>query len=91
MMSHIPELHNAITEMGERIRQLEHAISKAPHPLYKSRPPEAALSALRVLFGTPMKSTPARTGEALGSLSVNGDGNSVYFGPTAGTEVCQAH
>ncbi|KAJ6538867.1 fungal-specific transcription factor domain-containing protein [Mycena vulgaris] len=78
VMSEVPELTSVITEMGERIRQLEHAVASthdgsSNHPLLSktSRLPTAA---------------PAQNAEVLGSFSVDEAGHAVYFGPTAGSE-----
>ncbi|KAJ7141205.1 hypothetical protein C8R44DRAFT_762931 [Mycena epipterygia] len=83
VMSDVPELTAVISEMGERIRQLEQAVasthdggssSSSQHPLLSSVP------------GIPTPSAPAQSAEVLGSFSVNEAGDAVYFGPTAGTE-----
>ncbi|KAF7376610.1 Zn(2)-C6 fungal-type domain-containing protein [Mycena sanguinolenta] len=80
--SDFPQLTAKISEMGERIRQLERAVANTPSPseqsshhplLWKSAPPTT-------------ECTPAQTGEPVGSLSVSEDGNAIYFGPSAGTE-----
>ncbi|KAJ7502385.1 hypothetical protein B0H11DRAFT_1988368 [Mycena galericulata] len=87
VMSKVPELTSIITEMGDRIRQLERAVESthdagvggsSHHPLLKSTP--------RV----PIPSAPAQNAEVLGSFSVNHAGDAVYFGPTAGTEALLA-
>ncbi|KAJ6545412.1 hypothetical protein B0H19DRAFT_1167621 [Mycena capillaripes] len=80
VMSDAPELIAVISEMGERIRQLERAVAStrgtsSDHPL------------LSTATEPPKESTPAQTGEFLGSFSINEDGDAVYFGPTAGTEI----
>ncbi|KAJ7028514.1 fungal-specific transcription factor domain-containing protein [Mycena alexandri] len=78
VMNNVPELTTVISGMGERIRQLEQAVASTPggsssqHPILSAMPPRF-----------PMESHNA---DALGSFSVNEDGNAVYFGPTAGTE-----
>jgi hypothetical protein len=82
MMSGVPELHTVITGMGDRIRQLELALSNARHPLDRHKPLDKMLS---TLDRPPAKSIPP---EVLGSLSVNAAGDTIYFGPTAGPEVC---
>ncbi|KAJ7665729.1 fungal-specific transcription factor domain-containing protein [Mycena rosella] len=82
VLSDVPELTTIITEMGERIRQLEHAVagthdgggSSSQHPLLSNAP------------RLPASSAPAQNAEILGSFSVNEAGHAVYFGPTAGTE-----
>ncbi|KAJ7935844.1 hypothetical protein B0H13DRAFT_2462783 [Mycena leptocephala] len=80
MMSGVPELHTVITGMGDRIRQLELALSNARHPLDRHKPLDKMLS---TLDRPPAKSIPP---EVLGSLSVNAAGDTIYFGPTAGPE-----
>ncbi|KAJ7782407.1 fungal-specific transcription factor domain-containing protein [Mycena maculata] len=80
VMSDVPELTSVIAEMGDRIRQLEHAVasthdgSSSHHPLLANAP------------RLPTPSAPAQNAEVLGSFSVNEAGDAVYFGPTAGTE-----
>ncbi|KAJ7467123.1 fungal-specific transcription factor domain-containing protein [Mycena latifolia] len=81
VMSDVPKLTAVMTEMGERIRQLEHAVasthdrrSSSQHPLLVNAP------------RLPSASAPAQNAEALGSFSVDEAGHAVYFGPTAGTE-----
>ncbi|KAJ6498764.1 fungal-specific transcription factor domain-containing protein [Mycena sanguinolenta] len=82
VISDFPHLTAKISEMGERIRQLERAVAK-------TRPPNEQ-SLHHPLLWTPSRPPsefiPAQSGEALGSISVNEDGDAVYFGPTAGTE-----
>jgi hypothetical protein len=84
VVSDYPELTTVITEMGDRIRELEQAVasthrngSSPYHPLLGTTP--------RV----PAPSVPAQNAEILGSFSVNEAGDALYFGPTAGTEVWQ--
>ncbi|KAJ6507293.1 fungal-specific transcription factor domain-containing protein [Mycena vitilis] len=78
VLSEVPELTAYISEMGDRIRQLEQAVATTQNP---------ALCALLNTTSPPLQeSTPAQSGELLGSFSVNEDGDAVYFGPTAGTE-----
>ncbi|KAJ7665739.1 hypothetical protein B0H17DRAFT_1184497 [Mycena rosella] len=77
VMSDVPELTAVLTEMGERIRQLEHAIANTQ---------DGASSLSLNATQHPAGSAPAQNAEALGSFSVNEAGNAVYFGPTAGTE-----
>ncbi|KAJ7267685.1 fungal-specific transcription factor domain-containing protein [Mycena haematopus] len=82
VFSDVPLLTAKISEMGERIRQLERAVANTR--------PAGEESSYHPLLSTttrpPSEFTPAQTGEALGSFSVNEDGDAVYFGPTAGTE-----
>ncbi|KAJ6538087.1 fungal-specific transcription factor domain-containing protein [Mycena capillaripes] len=82
-MSHVPELNTVITEMGERIRQLELALANARGHVWDMKKPIDAL-----LASVPLRteSTLLQAGKVLGSFSVNGDGDAVYFGPTAGAE-----
>jgi hypothetical protein len=79
-LSDVPHLTAKITEMGERIRQLEQAVAStrentSSHPLLST--------ATRPLS----ESTPAQTDEVLGTFSVNDVGDAVYFGPSAGSAV----
>ncbi|KAJ7844893.1 hypothetical protein B0H14DRAFT_3868188 [Mycena olivaceomarginata] len=78
VMSHVQKLNTVITEMGERVRQLQDALVAVGVPPQKQK--------LYITTDTRhlSDSTPAQKGEAFGSMSVNGDGNSLYFGPTAG-------
>ncbi|KAJ7168672.1 fungal-specific transcription factor domain-containing protein [Mycena filopes] len=78
VMSDVPELTAVISEMGERIRQLEQAVADTRSGFPSGHPLLSATSAR-----TPLESHSA---DALGSFSVNEDGHAVYFGPTAGTE-----
>ncbi|KAJ7354633.1 fungal-specific transcription factor domain-containing protein [Mycena albidolilacea] len=77
VLSDVPHLTAKITEMGERIRQLEQAVASTrentSHPL------------LSTATRPPSESTPAQTDEVLGTFSVNDVGDAVYFGPTAGS------
>ncbi|KAF7322074.1 Zn(2)-C6 fungal-type domain-containing protein [Mycena kentingensis (nom. inval.)] len=84
VLSEVPELTAIISEMGERIRQLEHAVanthdtngsSSSQHPLLEQVLPQASPSA------------PAHNVEVdAGSFSVNHDGHAIYYGPSAGAE-----
>ncbi|KAF7376606.1 Zn(2)-C6 fungal-type domain-containing protein [Mycena sanguinolenta] len=77
----VPILTTKISEMGERIRQLELALADARTDEESSEHP-----LLSTTTRLPPESAPAQMGEALGSISVNEDGDAVYFGPTAGAE-----
>ncbi|KAJ6498765.1 hypothetical protein C8R45DRAFT_1210675 [Mycena sanguinolenta] len=79
--SQVPILTAKISEMGERIRQLERAVADTRTDEDSSDYPLLSTTAQ-----PPSEFTPAQSGEALGSFSVNEEGNAVYFGPTAGTE-----
>ncbi|KAJ7049717.1 hypothetical protein C8F01DRAFT_1181627 [Mycena amicta] len=82
VLSEVPELTARISEMGERIRQLEQAVasthdsagSSSHHPLLEHAPP------------TRPPTPPTQNAED-GSLSVDQAGHAVYFGPSAGTEI----
>ncbi|KAF7364349.1 Zn(2)-C6 fungal-type domain-containing protein [Mycena sanguinolenta] len=78
VMSHVPELHSVITEMGERIRQLQEALIIVGVPVQKQK------IFLATDFNHLSETTPAQKRDILGSLSVNRHGEAVYFGPTAG-------
>ncbi|KAJ6496313.1 fungal-specific transcription factor domain-containing protein [Mycena sanguinolenta] len=78
VMSHVPELNSVITEMGERIRQLQEALIVAGVPAQKQK------IFLATDFTHLPETTPAQKRDILGSLSVNRHGEAVYFGPTAG-------
>ncbi|KAF5369994.1 hypothetical protein D9758_001145 [Tetrapyrgos nigripes] len=89
------QLHTKITEMGQRIRQLEDAlaifhssISNEPHPLLRDE-------LLAIKFG-PEKNTPLQSPsrddsmnsiDALGTLTIGDKGESKYFGSSAGSEI----
>ncbi|KAJ7467109.1 hypothetical protein FB451DRAFT_1040695 [Mycena latifolia] len=75
VMSDVPELTAVLSEMGERIRQLEDAVAST-HDGGSSLFPNS-----------PQLAAPAQNGEVLGSFSVNEAGEALYFGPTAGTEI----
>lgn len=92
------QLRARMSEMGSRIRQLEDAlaifqsaISSEPHPLLRDE-------LLTINFGTDHSEDSALnhedsrdendTVDALGILTI-GDRGSKYYGPSAGTEVCQ--
>ncbi|KAJ7212964.1 hypothetical protein GGX14DRAFT_445819 [Mycena pura] len=81
VMSDVPELTSIISEMGERIRQLEQAVASTHDGARSSHHP-----LLSQPHRQPAPSTPAQNADALGSFSVNVAGDAVYFGPTAGTE-----
>ncbi|KAJ6538854.1 hypothetical protein DFH09DRAFT_1368755 [Mycena vulgaris] len=83
VMSEVPELTSVITEMGERIRQLERALQVVSTHVGESSTNHPLLSKAPQL---PMPSAPAQHGEVLGSFSVSETGNTLYFGPTAGSE-----
>ncbi|THV08656.1 hypothetical protein K435DRAFT_708630 [Dendrothele bispora CBS 962.96] len=89
------QLHTKITEMGQRIRQLEDAlaifhssVSNEPHPLLREE-------LLAIKFG-PEKGHPQVNGardatidsiDALGTLTIGDRGESKYFGRSAGSEI----
>lgn len=92
------QLHTKIAEMGQRIRQLEDAlsifqsgVSNEVHPLLRD-------DLLSVKFGpdkgyVPEKEPPTRSEslepviDAFGTMTVGDSGEGKYFGPSAGSEV----
>ncbi|KAF7315900.1 Zn(2)-C6 fungal-type domain-containing protein [Mycena indigotica] len=82
VLSEVPELTAIISEMGERIRQLEKALAETHDPCEQTH-----LKNHPLLSHTSRQPTPTPTDQAEdGSLSVNQAGHAVYFGPIAGTE-----
>lgn len=94
------KLHRKISEMGQRIRQLEEAleilqsaVSTQTHPLLRDE-------LLAVKFGPevrkpceqrhPSRDALAKSMEALGTLTIGDSGESTYFGNSAGSEVCHS-
>lgn len=89
------QLHKKISEMSNRIRQLEDAlailqatISDRPHALLTE-------DHLKIKFGSEAILPKDEEGEereasidALGTLTLEDSGESRYFGRSAGTEVC---
>ena len=82
------QLHRKISEMGQRIRQLEDAlailqssVSTEPHPLLGDE--------LFSVKSSPVKESDilAETMGAFGTLTIGDSGESKYFGPSAGSEV----
>ncbi|KAJ7107907.1 hypothetical protein C8R44DRAFT_885298 [Mycena epipterygia] len=80
-MSDVPELTAFISEMGHRIRQLEHAVSRthtggraSSHPLLASAP------------RAPAPWLPAQNVDDPGSFTVKEAGDAMYLGRTAGPE-----
>lgn len=90
------ELHRKISEMGERIRQLEDALAL----LQSSISPEKHIllqdELLSIKYGAekrpsvePEPDDPlAETVDVFGTLTIGGGGESRYFGASAGSEVC---
>ncbi|KAK7038636.1 Zn(2)-C6 fungal-type domain-containing protein [Favolaschia claudopus] len=78
MIFQVAELNTVIARMGERIQSLQEALLNAGIPPHKQRIfMEADVRSIA-------DSTPSQSGEVTGSLRVNADGDTVYFGPTAG-------
>ncbi|KAF7976905.1 hypothetical protein HWV62_5292 [Athelia sp. TMB] len=81
------QLHRKISEMGQRIRQLEDAlailqssVSTEPHPLLE----DGRLSVNSSTAKAPDVLT--ETMDAFGTLTIGDSGESKYFGPSAGSE-----
>ena len=91
------QLHNKISEMGQRIRQLEDAlaifqagVSNETHPLLREE-------LLAIKFGPDNANTPPKekrplehsldSMDALGTLTIGDRGEGKYFGRSAGSEV----
>ena len=82
------QLHRKISEMGQRIRQLEDAlailqsiVSTEPHPLLGDG--LLSIKSSPVKYPDPL----AETMDAFGTLTIGDSGESKYFGPSAGSEV----
>ncbi|KAJ7054314.1 hypothetical protein C8F01DRAFT_1164791 [Mycena amicta] len=73
------ELSTAIHNMGNRIRQLEDALSQTTHHNGATHP----LYALICYVGGAGDDTPSKLSDAFGALAINVAGTSRYFGPTA--------
>jgi hypothetical protein len=94
------QLHRKIAEMGQRIRQLEDAlaifqagVTNETHPLLREE-------LLGIKFGPevqkprdvePSQDAVAECMDALGTLTIGDDGESKYFGRSAGSEVRSFH
>lgn len=89
------ELHHKIAQMSSRIRQLEEALEilQDGHPLLSE-------DMLRIKFGSEVFNAPNRTNEgtalpptieesvdALGTLTLNDEGDVKYYGSSGGSEV----
>ncbi|KAJ7058948.1 hypothetical protein C8F01DRAFT_1147605 [Mycena amicta] len=79
--SEAPMLTECITVMGERIRLLEEAVEAHGMPRHIFRAQHAAAVA---------EFSVDAVADKLGALSVNADGNALYFGVTAGPEALLA-
>lgn len=91
------QLHRKISQMGQRIRQLEDAlaifqsgVSGETHPLLQDH-------LLGIKFGpevrasdepVPHRDPIVESVEAFGTLTIGDHGESKYFGPSGGSEVC---
>ncbi|KAK7026392.1 fungal-specific transcription factor domain-containing protein [Favolaschia claudopus] len=78
MIFQVAELNTVIARMGERIQSLQEALLNAGIPPHKQR------IFMEADVRNIADSTPSQSGEVTGSLRVNADGDTVYFGPTAG-------
>ncbi|KAK7042874.1 fungal-specific transcription factor domain-containing protein [Favolaschia claudopus] len=78
MIFQVAELNTVIARMGERIQSLQEALLNAGIPPHKQR------IFMEADVRNIAESTPSQSGAVTGSLRVNADGDTVYFGPTAG-------
>jgi Fungal Zn(2)-Cys(6) binuclear cluster domain len=90
------QLHRKIAEMGQRIRQLEDALAIFQSGVTNETHPLLREELLGVKFGPevqtpadsePVRDTVAESMDALGTLTIGDDGESKYFGRSAGSEV----
>lgn len=94
------DLNQKVSQMSQRIRDLEDAlvllqsqISTEPHPLLRDELlhvkdlPEKRPSAEPDASEDPLAGEPV---DAFGTLTIDNSGESLYFGATAGSEVCSA-
>ncbi|KAF5393704.1 hypothetical protein D9757_000116 [Collybiopsis confluens] len=94
------QLHTKITEMGQRIRQLEDAlaicqsgVSSEPHPLLRDEllsvkfGPESG----SVLHPSPTRKASNESLDAVGTLTIFDRDQSKYFGRSAGSEFVSAY
>lgn len=93
------QLHTKITEMGQRIRELEDALTALQSRVSTERHPLLRDELLAIKFG-PDKSVPTNLAkqdrprthstesiDALGTLTIDDRGEARYFGRSAGSEV----
>ncbi|KAK7007499.1 fungal-specific transcription factor domain-containing protein [Favolaschia claudopus] len=78
MIFQVAELNTVIARMGERIQSLQEALLNAGIPPHKQR------IFMEADVRNIAESTPSQSGAVTGSLRVNLDGDTEYFGPTAG-------
>ncbi len=92
------QLHRKISEMSERIRQLEDALAIFQAGISHERHPLLRDELLTIKFGPEVRRTVdeehnrdllSSTIDALGTLTIGEHGESKYFGRSAGSEVCR--
>jgi hypothetical protein len=94
MLADTQHLHRKISDMAQRIRQLEDAlaifqtsVSNEIHPLLQEE-------LLSVKYGPEIQSTPTHNdgsqalADTFGTLTIGEHGEAKYFGLSAGSEVC---
>ena len=89
-------MHQKITEMGQRIRQLEDALAIFQSGVTNETHPLLREELLAIKFGPEVRNsgdpesprdTVAESMDALGTLTIGDGGESKYFGRSAGSEV----
>lgn len=95
VISNTRDLHHKVEEMGGRIKALEEAIEKFQASVSTKTHSLLRPELLRIKFPTelsllaekPNKPT-LELANTLGTLTINENGSTKYFGSTAGAEVC---
>lgn len=91
------QLHRKISEMSERIRQLEDAIAIFQAGVSNERHPLLRDELLTIKFGPEVRRTVdeentreslSKSIDALGTLTIGDHGETKYFGRSGGSEVC---
>ena len=91
------QLHRKISEMSERIRQLEDALAIFQAGISSDRHPLLRDELLTIKFGPEVRRTVddehtrnalAQSIDALGTLTIGDHGETKYVGRTGGSEVC---
>ena len=101
MLADTEQLHRTVSEMSQRIRQLEDAlaifqsgVSTATHPLLRDEllsikfGPEARHPGESQSLKEPTEDPVTDTIDAFGTLTIGDGGESSYFGRSGGSEVC---
>ncbi|KZP26800.1 hypothetical protein FIBSPDRAFT_1003224 [Athelia psychrophila] len=89
-------LHQKISEMSQRIRQLEDALGLLQSSLSSEKHPLLREELLSIKYGPEQRSAVSRPPEdplaepveVFGTMTIGDRGESRYFGATAGSEVC---